>query len=277
MAERIPVYDNHIHMSPSGRNIDAVKEFESAGGTGFTLVTLPYEEIPVSNSDDILRSFNVTLSMADMVREKTALEVNVAVGPYPVLLIPLAKHFGIAEAEKIMMQGMEEAAKIVASGKANAIGEIGKPHFDVPEEIMNASDRILMRGMELAAEIDCPVMIHSASSPELMLEFSEMAKTASLAPEMVIKHFSRPLVREDENHGIMPSIPASRSAIREALSKGDRFMLETDHIDDPRRPDMVLPVNTVPKRVLGLMSSGEISTETAWKIGRDIPDRLYKR
>jgi len=142
---------------------------------------------------------------------------------------------------------------------------------------MDASDRILIHGMELAFEINCPVMIHSASSPELMLEFSQMAKAASLPLEMVIKHFSPPLVREEENHGIMPSIPASRSAIREALSKGDRFMLETDFIDDSRRPDMVLPVNTVPKRVLGLTSSGEMSSETAWKIGRDIPDRLYKR
>jgi TatD-related deoxyribonuclease len=277
VAERIPVYDDHIHMSPSGRNIDAIKEFESAGGTGFTLVTLPYEEIQISNSDDLLRSFNVTLSMADTVRERTTLEVNVAVGPYPVLLLPLAKRFGIAQAERIMMRGMEEAAKLVASGKANAIGEIGKPHFDVPQEIMDASDRILVYGMELASENDCPVMIHSASSPELMLDFSQMAKTASLDPGMVIKHFSPPFVRDDENHGIMPSIPASRSAIREALSKGDRFMLETDFIDDPQRPDIVLPVDTVPKRVLGLTSSGEISAETAWKIGRDIPDRLYKR
>jgi len=264
-------------MSPSGRNIDAIKEFESAGGTGFTLVTLPYEEVHVSNSDDLLRSFNITLSMADLVRERTTLEVNVAVGPYPVLLLPLAERFGIAEAEKMMMRGMEEAAKIVASGKANAIGEIGKPHFDVPEEIMAASDRILVHGMELASEIDCPVIIHSASSPELMIEFSQMAKTASLDPGMVIKHFSPPLVRDNENHGIMPSIPASRSAIREALGKGNRFMLETDYIDDLKRPGTVMPVDTVPKRVLGLISSGEMSAETAWKIGRDIPDRLFKR
>ena len=277
VAERIPVYDDHIHMSPSGRNIDAIKEFESAGGTGFTLVTLPYEEVHVSNSDDLLRSFNITLSMADLVRERTTLEVNVAVGPYPVLLLPLAERFGIAEAEKMMMRGMEEAAKIVASGKANAIGEIGKPHFDVPEEIMAASDRILVHGMELASEIDCPVIIHSASSPELMIEFSQMAKTASLDPGMVIKHFSPPLVRDNENHGIMPSIPASRSAIREALGKGNRFMLETDYIDDLKRPGTVMPVDTVPKRVLGLISSGEMSAETAWKIGRDIPDRLFKR
>jgi TatD-related deoxyribonuclease len=83
------------------------------------------------------------------------------------------------------------------------------------------------------------------------------------------------LVREEETYGVMPSIPASRSSIREALSKGDRFMLETDYIDDPSRPGAVMNVNTVPKRVLGLLSNKEISQETVWKIGKDIPDSLY--
>ena len=30
MAEKVPVYDNHIHMSPSGRNVDALREFEAS-------------------------------------------------------------------------------------------------------------------------------------------------------------------------------------------------------------------------------------------------------
>jgi TatD-related deoxyribonuclease len=278
VAERIPIYDNHIHMSPGGRNIDAIKEFESAGGTGFTLVTLPYAEVRISDADDLLRSFEITLSMAELVRERTSLDVNVAVGPYPVLLLPLTQHYGIEEAEKTMMRGMEIASELAASGKANAIGEIGRPHFEVPDEIREASNRILMRGMELASQNDCPVIIHCESgSPELMRELSEMARAASLDPGMVIKHFSPPLVLDQENHGIMPSIPASRGSIREALAKGDRFMLETDFIDDPQRPGAVMSVNTVPKKVLGMTSSGEISTETAWKIGHDIPNMLFRR
>jgi TatD-related deoxyribonuclease len=274
----IPIYDNHIHLSPRGRNIDALKEFESAGGTGLTLVTLPYAEVQITDADSFLRSYNITLSMAGRAREMTGLRVNVAVGPYPVLLLPLAERLGLETAEKVMTGGMRIAAELVASGRADAIGEIGRPHFDVPESIRRASDRILTYGMELAAENACPVVIHSESgSPGLMLELSGMARSVSLDPGMVIKHFSPPLVRDDETHGVMPSIPASRKAIREALSKGERFMLETDFIDDNERPGAVMSVNTVPKRVLGMISSGEMSPETAWKIGHDIPERMFRR
>jgi TatD-related deoxyribonuclease len=278
VAERIPIYDNHIHLSPSGRNIDALKEFEAAGGTGLTLVTLPYAEIRVLNADDIRRSYDITLSMAGRAREMTGLKVNVAVGPYPVLLLPLTERIGAEKAEAVMMEGMRIAADLVASGKADAIGEIGRPHFDVPAHIREASDRILTYGMELAADVGCPVMIHSESgSPELMRELSEMARSASLDPGRVIKHFSPPLVRDDETYGVFPSIPASKRSVRTALEKGDRFMLETDYIDDPERPGAVMSVNTVPNKVRTMTGSGEMSPETAWKIGYDIPNKMFER
>ena len=41
----LPVYDNHIHMSPHGRNVDALRDYKAAGGTALTLVTLPYPEV----------------------------------------------------------------------------------------------------------------------------------------------------------------------------------------------------------------------------------------
>ena len=275
--ERIPIYDNHIHMDPKGRNLAAIKDFVEAGGTGFTLVNMPYHHIPVSTSEDLLKGYETTMSQAITVREKFGLKVNVAVGPYPVLLIGLAERFGIEEAEKIMIRGMDIAAELVAEGRVEAIGEVGRPHFPVSDQINEASERILQYGMEKARECSCPVIIHSESSDETMQWLADVADKARLDRGMVIKHVSPPLVLESENKGILPSVAASRSSIREAVSKGNRFMLETDYIDSLERPDVVLPVTTVPKRIKGLLSSGELSDETVWKICSDIPERMYSR
>ena len=273
----VPIYDNHMHMDPRGRNILAVKEFEEAGGTGLTLVNLPYESAVISEAEDFRRQYGITLSQAQDVRDKTNASVNVAVGPYPVLLIHLAERFGIEKAEKTMMKGMDIAADLVSDGKANAIGEIGRPHFPVSQDITEASERILTHGMELAKGCSCPVIIHCESSDGTMPWLRAAADTAGLSPGMVIKHLSPPLVLENENKGIMPSVAASRSALREALSKGNRFMVETDYIDSPERPGVVMPPATVPKRIKGLLSSGEIDEETVWKICSDIPSALYGR
>jgi TatD-related deoxyribonuclease len=279
MAEKIPVYDNHIHMDPAGRNVDAVREFEAAGGTGFTLVTLPYRQVPITKGEDFERSFEITLSLADKAREATGLEINVAIGPYPVLILPLSERYGLEKAEEIMIEGMEAAARMVGEGRACAIGEIGRPHFDVPEDIWNASNRILLRGMECAKELDRPVIIHSESGTTgTNRSLSEIARSAGLDPGLVVKHSSPPFVTEGETFGVMPSIPASKKNISEALSKGTtRFMLETDYIDEPERPEMMMPVTTVANKVKTLLASGKLGPEDINRICGDIPNSLYHR
>ena len=274
----LPAYDNHLHLSPSGRNIDALREFQAAGGTGLTLVTLPYPEVMISDGDDFIRSFGITLSLAEKAREMTDLRINVSVGPYPVLLISLAERFGLEKAEKMMIEGMEHAAALVADGKANSLGEIGRPHFPVDDvRIIEASNRILLRGMELAHEVDCPVIIHCESEDYTDRSLAELADEAGLDRGKVIKHSSPPWVTPEETHGVMPSIPASRSLIREALSKGDRFMIETDFIDNPMKPNAIMAVTSVPKRIKGLNQSGELSEEQVHRMCEDIPDSLYRR
>lgn len=272
------MYDNHIHMSPSGRNVDALREFEAAGGTGLTLVTLPHREVPITCGEDFERSYEVTYTLAERAREATDLEINIAVGPYPILLIHLAEQFGLERAEEMMMRGMEDAARDVAEGRAVALGEIGRPHFPVGPDIWDASNRVLLYGMQLARENDCPVIIHCESEEDTDRSLAEMADRAGLDRGLVVKHSSPPWVTEDETHGVMPSIPASKTNLREALAKGsDRFMIETDFIDDPAKPGAIMSVNTVPKKVRAWLANGEVPVESIHRICGDIPDSLYKR
>lgn len=278
MSEKVPVYDNHIHMSPSGRNVDALREFQAAGGTGLTLVTLPYKEVQISKGEDFARSYEITYGLAERARECTDLEINIAVGPYPVLIIPLAEAYGLDRAEEMLMKGMDDAAMDVAEGRAVAIGEIGRPHFPVSQEIWDASNRVLLHGMELARENDCPVIIHCESEADTDRSLAELADMAGLDRGLVVKHSSPPWVTDEETHGVMPSIPASKSNLKEALSKGtDRFMIETDYIDDPEKPGAIMSVNTVPKKVAAWVANGQVPEESIYRICRDIPDSLYKR
>lgn len=278
-VEDLPIYDNHVHMDPAGRNVDALKEFETAGGTGLTLVTLPYRQVPINSGKDFDLSYEITLSLAEKARSQTKLEINIAVGPYPVLIMPLTEHFGLEKAEEMMIEGMDSAARLVAEGKACAIGEIGRPHFDVSDDIWKASNRILERGMEHAKELRCPVIIHSESgTTETNRSLAEMAKKIGLDPGFVIKHSSPPFVRDDETYGVMPSIPASKKNLNEAIEKGStRFMMETDYIDDPERPGVVMSINTVPNKIRSLLSTGKLSEGSVYRICKDIPDSLYRR
>lgn len=272
----LPVYDNHLHLSPSGRNIEALKEFKAAGGTGLTLVTLPYPEVRITCGEDFRKSFQITVDFAEKAKE-LGLKVYTAVGPYPILLISLTEQYGMEKAEQIMMQGMDIAHEFITEGKADVLGEVGRPHFETDQKYVDACNRVLQYGMDLAHESDYAVMIHCESEDYTCKSLSEMAKSSGLSPGKVIKHSSPPWVTEEETRGLMTSIPASRSLMREALAKGDSFMIETDFIDDLSKPGAMMSVNTVPKRIKAFVSSGELSEEQVYRICQDIPDNIYGR
>lgn len=256
--------------------MEAIKEFSHAGGTHAILSHMPYDEVYIKVAEDFSRSYKITLDMMEMCNRETKVKLFCTVGPYPVLLIDLAKEHGLVKATEMMMEGMDAAALLVQEGKAIAIGEVGRPHFPVDADIMQASNEILMHGMHLCHEIGCAIVIHAENAtPEVMEDLGRLADRASLSRDKVVKHYCAPLIRPEENHGLMPSVLASRSAIQEALSKGNRFLLETDYMDDLTRPGAVLGISTVPKRIKALMGSGMDHEEAIWKINKDNPERTY--
>ncbi len=237
---------------------------------------LPYEEVPIKEERDFATSYDITLRMAEAANRGTEVKVMVTVGPYPVLLIGLAKDHGLERAKEIMFKGMEMAQALVKEGKAVGIGEIGRPHFPVDQEIWDASNEIMEYGMRLAAEAGCAVVLHTESAtPGVMQDLAERADSCKIRRGRVVKHYSPPLVSEEENFGLFPSVLASRPAMKEAIGKGTRFLMETDFLDDPARPGAVMAITTVPKRTKALLQSGAMSEEEARIVHQENAKQVY--
>jgi len=273
----VPVLDNHVHLEPvKGRNVDAVREFERAGGTHIIISNMPYEEIATPTAEDYRKSFDITVSLKDKVNKETGVKAYATVGPYPGDLVDLDKAHGLEKAKDIMLSAMEIAAEYVRDGKALAIGEVGRPHFRVSMDAWQASNEILRHGMKLAKEVGCAIVLHTESAtPESMKEIAEMADRVGLERRRVVKHFCPPFVLPEENHGLMPSVLVRKDAATVALGKGTRFLMETDFMDNPDRPGAVLAITTVPKRTLTLMRQGLMSEEQAHKIHFETPRETY--
>ncbi|MFZ3059826.1 MAG: TatD family hydrolase, partial [Candidatus Methanoperedens sp.] len=169
--------------------------------------------------------------------------------------------------------GLEIAAEYVKNGLAIGL-KSGRPHYEVEPKIWDASNDIMRHSFELAKDTGCAVQVHTESATEEGLaEIAGIAREAGLSPEKVIKHFSPPMVKICEKYGIFPSVLAGEDAIEKALSEGTRFMMETDYIDDLKRPGSVLGPKTVPKRTKQLIPDwGE---DVFWKIHKENPEKVY--
>ncbi|ODS37927.1 MAG: metal-dependent hydrolase [Candidatus Altiarchaeales archaeon WOR_SM1_79] len=271
-----PILDNHIHLQPLGKNYEAVREFQREGGTHLIVSHLPHKGYKITKPEDFKTQFDTTLKMALLAREKTDIKIFVTVGPYPVELLRLAERTTIEEGVKIMMAGMDIAGEYVKEGKAIALGEIGRPHFPVSDEIMSASNDIMGYGMKIAKEIGCAVVLHTESgTPKVCKELAEIGEDVGLPSEKIVKHYSPAIIDKKDNYGLFPSVLASKKNIEEAVAQGSRFMMETDYLDDPRRPGAVLGIKTVPKRTMNFIKNGLLSEEDAWIIHKDNPEKVY--
>jgi len=269
------IFDNHLHLRRDGRFLEAVKDFDKAGGTHFVLCQLPMTHLVIKNKS-YKECYKETLKIQKEIQSKTDIRVFVTVGPYPVDYIKLKEKFGKTEAIQIMKKGMDIAADLCEEGYCIAIGEIGRPHFPIEEKELNDSNEILFYGMKKAKDAGVPVVLHTESTtPEQCKELSEMGKKAGLLPQKIVKHYSPPLILESENFGLMPSVLASEKNIFSAIQKGTRFMLETDYIDDPCRPGAVLGPKTIPRKTIELMEKEIVSEDQFLKIHKENPEKTY--
>ena len=269
------LFDNHLHLRRDGRFLDAIREFQHAGGTHFILCQYPMPS-KVIQEKSYKSCYLETLAMADEIRQSLDMDLFVVVGPYPVDILPLTEKFGRETAIAIMKKGIDEASVLCEEKKCVAIGEIGRPHFPVDAQVLIDSNEILQYGMSRARDVGVPVVLHTESTTPLQCkELTDLGKQVGLPPERIVKHFAPPLITAEENAGLMPSVLASKKNIVEALTKGHRFMMETDYIDDPRRPGAVLGPKTVPRLTKALLDAGVMTEEQAIKIHQENPEKTY--
>ena len=295
------IFDNHFHLDFAGLGVKAVKDFESSGGTHILLVHKPFAD------------YETTLKLAELVRRETNVKVFVALGPHPAELTKLLEKFSLKASVEKMKKGIEAAGKYVMEKSSVAIGEIGRPHYDVPDDkqetkfpafqgmlripvdkqekelscvprnsigipvdVWDASNKIMEYAMCVAKDVNCPVILHTETATRET--FREIAKTADkvgLKREKIIKHYSPPLVKLEDNFGIFPSILAGKDAIKEAVKISNRFMMETDYMDDIKRPGAVLGPKTVPRVTKLFLEKGIFTENDIIKIHKENPEKVY--
>ncbi|MCE8422804.1 MAG: TatD family hydrolase [Candidatus Methanoperedens sp.] len=271
----LPILDNHMHLNPAGRCLDAVREFARAGGTHIVLVSLPPWSlgIDINAPDDYRNVFDKILRIARRAEECENVKIFVVLGVHPAELTKYYGRFGLARSVEIMLGGLEIAHDYVVEGKAIGL-KSGRPHYPVEPKIWEASNDIMRRSFELAKGAGCAIQLHTESATEEGLaEIAGIARNAGLPDGKVVKHFSPPIVKICEKYGIFPSVLSGEDAIQKALAQGTRFMMETDYIDDLGRPGSVLGPKTVPKRTKQLIP--EWGEDVFWKIHKENPEKVY--
>ncbi|MDV7348786.1 TatD family hydrolase [Halorubrum distributum] len=246
-----PVLDNHLHLDPRhGRGIEAVEEFARLGGTHLLVVNKPSWLLGVEPDEpaDFRAVFEETLETVAAATDALPGRAWPVLGVHPGLISRLVdeRDFSPDEARDLMRGGLEVASEYVADGDALAL-KSGRPHYDVSDAVWDASNAVTRRAFELGADIDCAVQLHTEATEDLT-DLAAVAEDVGLDPSRVVKHYAA-----GELAGVTPSVMSDKERLERAAEAGEPFLMETDFVDDPERPGMVLGPKTVPRRVRWLL------------------------
>ena len=249
-----PVLDNHLHLDPDhGRGVEAVKDFARSGGTHLLVVNKPSWLLghEVETGEDFRPVFETTI---DVVREASELldgRAWAVLGVHPGLVSKLVDDRGYApeDARDLMCAGLDTAAEFDRAGDALAI-KSGRPHYDGSDAVWEASNDVLKHGLELAADCDCALQLHTESTTDIS-DVASWADERGVPRERVVKHYA-----QGHLTGGTPSVMSNRDRLEVAADRGDPFLMETDFIDDPDRPGAVMGPKTVPRRVDWMLDEG---------------------
>ena len=155
-----PIIDNHFHLNRNGRFLEAAKDFKNAGGTGIVLVHCPDFSNPPTTKQGHTETYRDTINMAEMVRKEHGLGVRVVLGPHPAAFahqfidwIEKDPTNGSHRAIQNYRDSIDAALEFVHEGLAHAIGEVGRPHWPVSDEVWRLSNQLLEETMHLAAQM----------------------------------------------------------------------------------------------------------------------------
>ncbi len=277
MIEGLPVLDAHIHLDPMGEPERAVKRFLDSGGTHLLIIHKPYHHLETVDLDGYDRSFNVTIDMCRLANEIGA-KAWCVIGPYPGELPYLVEKLGPEKAERLHMEALSRALLKVEEGKALGIGEMGRVHFPVKKEVQDSCDRILEIAFRSASDLDCPVVLHTESyhsNPDLMEHLAAIIDRSGMKRHRVIKHYSGPdLIDPSRNKGISVSLQCRRENLKAMLETDNDHLLETDYIDDRERPNVVMPPDTVPKKIKWAYQQDILDASRHERLMVDLPRKV---
>ena len=283
-----PIVDQHMHLDRTNLFLDAVADFSSSGGTGIMLVHKPSfsHTLPI-DLEGYREAYSDTISMADEVRKEFGLEVGVVLGPHPVAWEKQIPELGIEASSELHLEAVSLALEYIDSGHAHCLGEVGRPHYPVREEIWERANDLLLEILSMASSSRTSVQLHVEENGHTTYnELSQLCISSGISPERAIRHFAPPNVSADFTHGLSATVNVGKGSVETIVETARKakspWGMETDFLDDNRRPGAVLGPKTVPKRTQELCSSllyegwSENEVESLLtKVHSEWPESLY--
>ncbi len=269
------VGDAHSHVNPM-RGIGPerlARKFKESGGWFISVVSLlswSYKSLALQVKD-YLEVFKENISASKIIK-RNGVEGAAIIGVHPAEIVTLLKH-GLEreKVEELVLGAYSQASKLVEEGEAKGLGEVGRPHFPASKTALDLCNKVFNKVLEMSHDLDCIVHIHvERGGLKTIVDVAERCRKKGVK-KALLHHADPRHWKTALSYGLKISIPARTRDLMEVFRVKDNFgikglMIESDFLDDPRRPGAVVAPWAIKRNFEKLVVKGLITEKDAEKV-----------
>jgi len=268
----IPISDCHTHTNPvNGLGMKSVaKRFREVGGWFIAIVSLPPSHYGYPPTvEGYQKSFEIVIREADIAREY-GLKVSKFVGMHPADVEKNLSRLGPEKTLDLVEQVFKIIEKMLREGVVDGLGEFGRPHYKALPEAFAINEYVTIRALELSRDLGVPIHLHLEQKGLITIISINKVCKALNAPQknVIIHHADSRTAVEASKVGFPFTLLAKFELVSRVLSNENATqfaLLESDHIDDPRRPGVALYPWEIRDCVNALIRNG-VHDEVLYKV-----------
>jgi len=274
--------DAHCHSNPVvGLGAEKIcKKFKDYGGWFIALIGLSPTHYGLEPSfENFLKAYRITIEECRKVRS-LGMEVSCLVGFHPAEVDKLVNRRGmkLEEVLELAEKLLKSVIKLFKEGLVNGIAEVGRPHYRTEPQFIVTSELIMNKALQYAKDWGLIVHLHLEQGGLItILDIKSRTEYIGTPINKVLLHHVRPGTAEHAiKCNLNISIPGLEPLVKIATSKyPPRYVFESDFIDDPRRPGVVIEPWNLALNQLRVLREGIVNEDYLWKINVDNIINIY--
>jgi len=273
--------DAHLHSNPlRGIGVKSiVKNFKAVGGWFLAIVSLPPSHYGLGSSyDDYVRSIEILIRECRTAKEEVKTKCLAGIHPADLEKLVNSQSLKYDEVINLALKILNYISKLIKSGVLDGIGEVGRPHYKTTPEGYVVNELILHHALRLAKDLHSIVHLHLEQGGILtVLSMTDLLESISLSKDLVLlHHMDIKTAMNAEEVGLRYTLCGKLQLLREGFKKlKPTYMIESDFIDDPRRPGVAAYPWEIVENQLLLLKEGLVSEDYLFRLNVDNIVKFY--
>ena len=276
----IPCSDAHSHTDPvngiGAYNI--ARRFKSVGGWFIALVSLsPLRYGFTLDIEGYLKMFELMIKECWKVKE-LGLKTACIVGLHPADVDKLVNTLGPDKALELSIKILDLIARLCKEGKVSGIGEVGRQHYITKPQSFLVSEHVMEYALEISRDLDVPLHLHLEQAGKLTaLDIDKRLRRLGYKHrcKVIIHHADPKVSKAAIEYGISVTVTGRYENLRRLKDIIAHVMIESDFLDDPKRPGVVMYPWDIPKNVKKLLDDDIVDEKVLYKTCVENVCRVY--